>query len=279
MNRFLQALNNRAGPLIMGVINTTPDSFSDGGQFIDPAAAIAHAHALVAAGADLLDLGGESTRPGAEPVGADEEIDRVLPVLQALAKDCPIPISIDTRKPEVARAAIAAGASCWNDVSALGFSPDSLTVAAALDVPVVLMHAQGEPKTMQVQPSYRDVTSEVLNFLVSRLSQAVQAGIKLEHIILDPGIGFGKTLSHNLTLMRDLPRLVALGRPVLVGTSRKRFIEALDPGAAPDNRLGGSLAAALFAARQGAAVLRVHDVAETRQALRVQAALFEERLD
>ena len=141
------------------------------------------------------------------------------------------------------------------------------------------MHAQGEPKTMQVQPSYRDVTSEVLNFLVSRLSQAVQAGIKLEHIILDPGIGFGKTLSHNLTLMRDLPRLVALGRPVLVGTSRKRFIEALDPGAAPDNRLGGSLAAALFAARQGAAVLRVHDVAETRQALRVQAALFEERLD
>lgn len=279
MNRFLQALNNRAGPLIMGVINTTPDSFSDGGQFIDAAAAIAHAHALVAAGADLLDLGGESTRPGAEPVGADEEIDRVLPVLQALAKDCPIPISIDTRKPEVARAAIAAGASCWNDVSALGFSPDSLKVAAALDVPVVLMHAQGEPKTMQVQPSYRDVTSEVLNFLFSRLSHAVQAGIKLEHIILDPGIGFGKTLSHNLTLMRDLPRLVALGRPVLVGASRKRFIEALAPGAAPDNRLGGSLAAALFAARQGAAVLRVHDVAETRQALRVQAALFEERLD
>lgn len=274
MNLFLEALAHPNRPLVMGVINATPDSFSDGGHFAHPEAAVMQARKLMAQGADILDIGGESTRPGAELVDIQEELSRVLPILEAIRRECSIAISIDTRKPDVARAAVAAGADCWNDVSALTFAPDSLATAVSLDVPVVLMHAQGDPKTMQQDPQYRDVTGDVLNFLVGRIGQAVQAGLKLSNIIVDPGIGFGKTLEHNLTLLRDLPRFVALGRPVLIGASRKRFIAALDQGAEVGERLGGSVAAALFAAQHGAQILRVHDVAETRQALTVQKALL-----
>jgi len=259
----------------MGVINATPDSFSDGGQFAHIDSALLHARKLIAQGADMLDIGGESTRPGAELVDTQEELARVLPIIEAIRRESSIAISIDTRKPEVARAAVAAGANCWNDVSALTFAPDSLATAVDLDVPVVLMHAQGDPKTMQLDPNYRDVTGDVLNFLVGRIGQAIQSGMKLSNIIVDPGIGFGKTLEHNLTLLRDLPRIVALGRPVLIGASRKRFIAALDQGAEVGDRLGGSVAAALFAAQHGAQILRVHDVAETRQALTVQTALLD----
>jgi dihydropteroate synthase len=275
MNPFLEALVQPSRTLVMGVINATPDSFSDGGQFLSVDAALAHARRLIAQRADILDIGGESTRPGSDPVESDEELARVLPLIEAIRRESSIAISIDTRKPEVARAAVAAGANCWNDVSALTFTPESMATAVALDVPVVLMHAQGDPKTMQQDPQYRDVTGEVLNFLVGRIGQAIQAGMKLSNIIVDPGIGFGKTLAHNLTLLRDMPRFVALGRPVLVGASRKRFIAALDQGAAVEDRLGGSIAAALYAAQQGAQILRVHDVAETRQALTVQRALLD----
>ncbi len=274
MNSFLEALAHPSRPLVMGVINATPDSFSDGGQFMCPKAALEQARKLIAQGADILDIGGESTRPGSDPVDTGEELARVLPILEAIRRESSIAISIDTRKPEVARAAVAAGATCWNDVSALTFAPESLATAVELDVPIVLMHAQGDPKTMQQDPQYRDVTGEVLNFLVGRIGHAIQAGLKLSNIIVDPGIGFGKTLEHNLTLLRDLPRVVALGRPVLVGASRKRFIAALDQGAEVGDRLGGSVAAALFAAQRGAKVLRVHDVVETRQALTIQAALL-----
>ncbi|MFN9009304.1 MAG: dihydropteroate synthase [Hyphomonadaceae bacterium] len=275
MNPFLEALVQPSRTLVMGVINATPDSFSDGGQFLSVDAALEQARRLIAQRADILDIGGESTRPGSDPVESGEELARVLPLIEAIRRESSIAISIDTRKPEVARAAVAAGANCWNDVSALTFTPDSMATAVALDVPVVLMHAQGDPKTMQQDPQYRDVTGEVLNFLVGRIGQAIQAGMKLSNIIVDPGIGFGKTLAHNLTLLQDMPRFVALGRPVLVGASRKRFIAALDQGAAVDDRLGGSIAAALYAAQQGAQILRVHDVAETRQALTVQKALLD----
>jgi dihydropteroate synthase len=275
MNSFLEALVQPSRTLVMGVINATPDSFSDGGQFLSVDAALAQARRLIAQRADILDIGGESTRPGSDPVESGEELARVLPLIEAIRRESSIAISIDTRKPEVARAAVAAGANCWNDVSALTFTPESMATAVALDVPVVLMHAQGDPKTMQQDPQYRDVTGEVLNFLVGRIGQAIQAGMKLSNIIVDPGIGFGKTLAHNLTLLQDMPRFVALGRPVLVGASRKRFIAALDQGAAVEDRLGGSIAAALYAAQQGAQILRVHDVAETRQALTVQKALLD----
>lgn len=275
MNPFLEALVQPSRTLVMGVINATPDSFSDGGQFLSVDAALEQARRLIAQRADILDIGGESTRPGSDPVESGEELARVLPLIEAIRRESSIAISIDTRKPEVARAAVTAGANCWNDVSALTFTPDSMATAVALDVPVVLMHAQGDPKTMQQDPQYRDVTGEVLNFLVGRIGQAIQAGMKLSNIIVDPGIGFGKTLAHNLTLLQDMPRFVALGRPVLVGASRKRFIAALDQGAAVDDRLGGSIAAALYAAQHGAQILRVHDVAETRQALTVQKALLD----
>jgi dihydropteroate synthase len=259
----------------MGVVNVTPDSFSDGGQFASLEQALEHAMVLVSEGADVLDIGGESTRPGADVVSIDEELARTIDLLTAIRARTDTPISIDTRKPQVARAAIAAGAACWNDVSALSFSADSLTTAVALNVPVILMHAKGDPKTMQDAPEYRDVTGDVLNFLVSRMGQAVLAGVSLDNILVDPGIGFGKTLAHNLTLMRDLDRIAALGRPLVFGSSRKRFIGALDNGADPQNRLGGSLTTALWAADRGAAILRVHDVAQTVQALKVRAALYE----
>jgi dihydropteroate synthase len=258
----------------MGVVNLTPDSFSDGGRFLDPGAALAQARRLIADGADMVDLGAESTRPGAEPAPADLEIARLIPVIRALRAESDVPISVDTMKPEVARAAVAAGASMWNDVTALRHAPESLQVAAELGCEVVLMHMQGEPRTMQRKPSYQDVTAEVAELLAARAEAAMRAGVARERIWLDPGIGFGKDMiRHNLPLLANLGRITALGFPVLLGVSRKRFIGALDGDAPADRRLGGSLAAALAGVAAGVAAVRVHDVRETFQALKVWAAI------
>jgi len=261
---------------VMGIVNVTPDSFSDGGRLGSLEAALAHAMRLVDQGADVLDIGGESTRPGAEPVGVEAEIARVVPVISAVRARWDGPISVDTMKPEVARAAVAAGATIWNDVSALGFAPDSAAVAADLSCGVVLMHMRGEPRTMQDTPRYFDVVSEVRHELLSRVKRALAAGVARERIWLDPGIGFGKTATHNLALTAGLAALVEPGFPVLYGASRKRTIQAVDTTAVEaSGRLGGSLALALEAARRGAAMVRVHDVRETVQALKVQAAVLE----
>jgi dihydropteroate synthase len=258
---------------VWGVVNVTPDSFSDGGRFAEHEAALDHAKQLIAEGAHVLDIGGESTRPSAEPVSDAEEAARVLPLIVALAAT-DIPISIDTAKPAVARAAMAAGASIWNDVTALSGAPDSLATAAELGCDVVLMHMQGEPRTMQKAPRYADVVAEVTSYLAARAEAALAAGVARERIWLDPGIGFGKTLTHNLALLASLDHIVDLGFPVLLGVSRKSFIRSLDPTAeAAGDRLGGSLAAALAGARAGVAAVRVHDVRETVQALAMQAAI------
>ena len=260
------------GPYVMGVLNVTPDSFSDGGERQGEAAA-PHALAMLEAGADIIDIGGESTRPGAEAVEAAEEIARIVPVIGALRALTRAPISIDTMKPQVAAAAIAAGASIWNDVAALR-EPGALETAASLQRPVILMHMQGEPRTMQNNPHYDDVAAEVIAFLRERVAGARATGV--QSIWVDPGIGFGKTLEHNLELLRSVRRIGdETGCPVLIGASRKRFIQALDERAtdARKGRLGGSVAAALLAAQQGAAIVRVHDVAETVQALKVWRAI------
>ena len=264
---------------VMGVLNVTPDSFSDGGRFATPAAALAHARQLIADGADMLDIGGESTRPGAEPVAEADEIARVVPLIAAIRAESAIPLSIDTMKPAVARAAVAAGASMWNDVTALRHAPDSLQTAAELGCEVVLMHMQGDPRTMQVEPRYGDVAGEVAAELAARAEAAIAAGVAREKIWLDPGVGFGKHMTrHNLPLLARLERIVALGFPVLLGVSRKRFISALDGGArAPDQRLGGSIAGALRGAQAGVAAVRVHDVRETVQALAVWRTIEEAR--
>ena len=259
---------------IMGIVNVTPDSFSDGGRYLDQAAAVAHARRLIAEGADILDIGGESTRPGAEPVSEAEELARTVPLIAALRAASDIAISIDTMKPEVARAAVRAGATMWNDVSALTGSPDSPAVAAELGCEVVLMHKKGESRTMQTDPQYDDVVGEVGDYLAGQADAAMAAGVARARIWLDPGIGFGKTMAHNLTLLRNLDRLVALGFPILYGASRKSSLVRIDPSATdPTDRLGGSIAFALAAARAGAAMVRVHDVRETRQALAVQAEI------
>ena len=260
-------------PLVMGILNLTPDSFSDGGAGRTPAWAVERALALAAEGADWLDVGGESTRPGAPPVSEAEELARVVPAVAAIRKLCAMPISVDTMKPAVARAAIEAGADMWNDVSGLR-ADGALAAAAKLKRPVILMHMQGEPRTMQDDPRYDDVVEEVAAFLVSRARAAVDAGVAQEAIWLDPGFGFGKTTAHNLALMRALARFTQLGFPLAVGVSRKGLIRALDPAAeSPADRLGGSLALALAAARAGAAMVRVHDVRPTVQALAVAAAV------
>ncbi len=258
----------------MGVLNVTPDSFSDGGRFHDPDKALARALDLIADGADILDIGGESTRPGAAPVSVKEELARVLPLVDIVRARWDGPISVDTMKPQVARQAIGRGATIWNDVTALRHAPDSLDTAAELGCEVILMHMQGEPGTMQADPRYDDVIAEVRDFLSQRAEAALAAGVRREAISLDPGIGFGKTLEHNLALLRNLPALAELGFPLVVGVSRKRSIQALDPTATdPQDRLGGSLAFALWCADQGADVIRVHDVRETTQALKVRSAL------
>ena len=265
-------------PRVMGVLNLTSDSFSDGGQFLDPQAALAQARRLLAQGADMLDLGAESTRPGAAPVDAAVEIERLVPLIRAIRAESDAPISVDTMKPQSARACIAAGASVWNDVTALQHAPDSLQVAAELGCEVVLMHMQGEPATMQQAPAYADVVGEVADFLAARAAAAIAAGVARERIWLDPGIGFGKhPTAHNLPLLANLDRIVALGFPVLLGASRKQFISAVAGPAPADARLGGSLAAALAGAAAGVAAVRVHDVPETLQALKVWAAIAKAR--
>lgn len=255
----------------MGILNVTPDSFSDGGAFFDPAIALDHARAMVAAGADLIDVGGESTRPGAAPVCVEDELARVIPVIEALAAELPVPISVDTSKPEVMAAAVRAGAGMINDVGALG-APGALEAARDLGVPVCLMHMRGEPRTMQVAPHYGDVVGEVRDFLAQRSAACVAAGISPERLVIDPGFGFGKTLDHNLALLARLGELRDLGLPILVGLSRKSMLGAIT-GRAVGERLPASLAAALLAVERGASILRVHDVASTVDVLKVQEAV------
>jgi len=264
----------------MGVLNVTPDSFSDGGAFLDSAAAIAHAVELVAQGADILDVGGESTRPGAEPVSAEEELRRVLPVLAGIAAaDLDVQVSIDTSKASAARAALAAGASIVNDVSALRGDPEMVEVLVDSGADCCLMHMLGEPRTMQESPRYVDVVDDVRAFLEERLDFAVRAGVREERVMLDPGIGFGKTIDHNLELLARLGELTALGRPVVVGTSRKGFIGRILADAAGESelaavarRLPGTIATNVLALERGASVFRVHDVAAVRGALAVATA-------
>lgn len=257
--------------IVMGIVNVTPDSFSDGGEFEDPATAVAHGERLIAQGAAILDVGGESTRPGSDPVGVAEELARVRPVVSRLSAEG-VPVSVDTRNPEVARACVEAGASIVNDIS--GFTdPGMLEVAVETSSGVVVMHMAGEPKTMQAAPQYDDVVAEVGGFLLAQAVALEAAGVSRGRIVLDPGIGFGKTLEHNVELLRGLPRLADLGYPLLVGVSRKRFIGEISGVEDPKARLGGSLAAALESARAGASVLRVHDVGATVQALAVARAI------
>ncbi len=257
-------------PLVMGVVNVTPDSFSDGGQHLRRDAAIEHAERLISDGADILDIGGESTRPGAQPVGVQEELDRVMPVIEAL-RGITIPISVDTCKPEVMRAAVAEGAQMVNDINALQDAAAMSAVAAA-DVAVCLMHKQGTPQTMQQQPQYADVVAEVRGFLKERVAAAEAAGIGRERMVIDPGFGFGKTLAHNLALLRELPVFSELGVPVLVGLSRKSMLGAIT-GQDVNHRVAGSVAAALIAVQRGAAIVRVHDVRETVDALKIWSAV------
>jgi len=257
-------------PLIMGIVNVTPDSFSDGGRFLDPEAAQAQARRLIEEGADILDIGAESTRPGAADVPADVEIARILPQLRAL-RPLGVPLSVDTSKPAVMRAALAAGAAIVNDVRALQ-APEAVEAVRDSDCGLVLMHMQGAPRTMQANPHYDDVVREVGDFLQARVAALTQAGIVAERIVVDPGFGFGKTVAHNYTLLRELGALAARGRPVLAGLSRKSMLGAVT-GRAVGDRVMASVAAALLAVERGARIVRVHDVAATRDALQVRAAL------
>jgi dihydropteroate synthase len=260
---------------VMGIVNVTPDSFSDGGLYLDPGAAIAHGLELAAEGADVLDVGGESTRPGAESVGAEEEVRRTEPVVSALS-EAGHAVSIDTSKAAVAEAALDAGARVVNDVTAFRGDPDIAELCAERGCDVVLMHMLGTPRTMQKDPRYDDVVDDVKSFLAERVEHAVAAGVGEERIWIDPGIGFGKTLEHNLELLRRLGELRDLGRPIIVGTSRKRFIGAIT-GRETDERIGGSVASNVLALRAGADAFRVHDVAEVKEALDVAGALLGRR--
>jgi dihydropteroate synthase len=255
---------------LMGVINVTPDSFSDGGAFLDPEDAVAQGKRLVAEGADILDVGGESTRPGADPVSEDEELWRIMPVLEGLA-DAGADISIDTMKPGVAREALATGATIVNDVTAFRFAPEMAALVAEAGTYCCLMHMLGEPRTMQLNPTYDDVVSDVKAFLEERLAFAVGEGVAEEKVWLDPGIGFGKTLDHNLELLRRLDELVAIGRPIVIGTSRKSFLAKLT-GRDVAERLPGTIATNVLALERGATIFRVHDVAAVADALKVAAA-------
>jgi len=259
-------------PRVMGIVNVTPDSFSDGGAHDTVDAAVAHGLQLVAEGADLLDIGGESTRPGSAPVPLEEELRRVIPVIEQLARQTAVPISIDTFKPEVMRAAVAAGAGMINDIHALR-QEGALAAAAELGVPVVLMHMQGEPGSMQDTPQYDDVVAEVHRFLADRMFSAEMAGVAKKNLIIDLGFGFGKTTDHNMILLARSARFLELGVPMLAGLSRKRSIGELTGRQVPRERVAGSVAAHLLAAQRGAMILRVHDVAATVDALKVWAAV------
>jgi dihydropteroate synthase len=258
-------------PRVMGVLNVTPDSFADGGRYVGLDAAVARGMAMAEQGAGIIDVGGESTRPGAAAVGAQEELERVIPVIEALAQRVAVPISVDTSKPEVMRAAIAAGAAMVNDVRALG-APGALDAVAGSGAAVCLMHMRGEPRTMQQAPEYHDVVGEVRDFLAARLSACGAAGIAATRLCIDPGIGFGKRAEHNLALLAALDQLAAPGIPVLVGVSRKSLVGMITGRAAGD-RLAGSVALAALAVMRGAAIVRAHDVAETVDAVKIASAL------
>ncbi|MBD0322740.1 MAG: dihydropteroate synthase [Aldersonia sp.] len=257
--------------LVCGIVNVTPDSFSDGGHYRDLSRAVDHAHTLIAEGAELLDIGGESTRPGSRPPSVAEEIARVVPVIETLARTASVPISVDTSRPEVMREAVAVGAVMINDVRALRY-PGALDIAAGLQVPVCLMHMQGEPDSMQLAPRYADVVEEVRGFLLDRVAACRSAGIPLQHIVLDPGFGFGKTLTHNLELLASLRRVTELGLPLMAGLSRKGMLGAITGRAVTDRR-AASVAAAMIAAQNGASILRVHDVAATVDAVAIARAV------
>lgn len=257
---------------IMGILNVTPDSFSDGGFFLAREQAVAHALRMVEDGADIIDVGGESTRPGAQAVTVQEELDRTIPVIEAVAKSVSLPISIDTSKPEVMRAAVQAGAGFINDVRALR-EPGALETAASLNVPVCLMHMQGEPRSMQANPRYDDVLKDVRAFLAARIEAAMAAGIRRDRIVIDPGFGFGKSAEHNLELLRRLPEFRVLGVPLLAGLSRKSMIGKL-LGLPVEQRLNASVALALAAVQNGATIVRVHDVRASREAIRMWEAVY-----
>jgi len=257
----------------MGILNTTPDSFSDGGRFTDPATALSHAEQMATDGAAIIDIGGESTRPGAKSVGEQEEIDRVVPVIEAVHGAIDVPISVDTSKPGVMRAAVAAGASMINDVRALR-TDGALDAAAELQQPVCLMHMLGQPRTMQQDPQYGDVVGEVTQFLRDRVAQCLQAGLGKDLIVIDPGFGFGKTPADNIELLANLRQLLSIGRPVLIGVSRKSTLGAVT-GREVYGRLSASITAAVLAVERGAQIIRAHDVAETVDAIRVTHAVIE----
>ncbi len=260
-------------PAVMGVLNVTPDSFSDGGRYLTKDAAVRRAVRMISEGAAMIDIGGESTRPGAVEVAEQDEIDRVVPVIEAIRGEVDLPLSIDTSKPGVMRAAVAAGAELINDVRALQLD-GALEAAADLQRPVCLMHMQGEPRNMQLEPSYDDVVAEVSEFLARRIADCERAGLRRDLIIVDPGFGFGKTVGHNIELLRNLRQLCELEAPVLIGVSRKSTLGAIT-GRDIDNRLAASLAAAVTAVMNGASIIRAHDVAETVDALRVARAVME----
>ena len=260
-------------PQVMGILNVTPDSFSDGGRFDDHAAALSHARLMQRQGAAIIDIGGESTRPGAAEVDTATEIQRTAPVIAAIRRESAVPVSIDTRKAAVAQAAAEAGASLVNDVAAMTFDPAMASTVAASGLPVCIMHSIGTPQTMQNDPVYDDVLLDIYDYLDRRIAAAEAAGIARAQIIIDPGIGFGKTLEHNLTILRFIAIYHGLGCAILLGASRKRFIGTIGGGDTPDDRLGGSVAVALHGARQGVQVLRVHDILATRQALDLEWAI------
>jgi dihydropteroate synthase len=268
-------LTEDSGPVIVGILNITPDSFSDGGDFLDPEAAARHAVAMLDEGAGILDLGGESTRPGSDPVSQEEELGRVIPVIERILAVCPeAVISVDTYRADTATAALEAGARIINDVTALCGDPSIASVVEKAACPVILMHMQGEPKTMQNEPHYDDVVREVKDFLAQRAEHAISAGVRPENIILDPGIGFGKNLEHNLALLRNLDAIVDLGFPVLVGASRKRFIGDISGVQEARERVFGTVAATVLAYERGASYFRVHDVRANREALAVAEAVL-----
>ncbi|MFQ6034072.1 MAG: dihydropteroate synthase [Candidatus Bipolaricaulia bacterium] len=259
--------------LVMGILNVTPDSFSDGGHYLEPEQAVAHGLRLIEEGADIIDIGGESTRPGADPVPAEEELRRVLPVIEGIRKESDGMISIDTYKAQVAEAALAAGAGMVNDISALRFDERMIDVLVKYDVPVVLMHMQGRPRTMQEKPQYDDVIFDIINFLKERITAATAAGISTERLIIDPGIGFGKLVEHNLEILRRLDELKTLERPILIGPSRKSFIGRLT-GAPVEERLPGTIASLVLGIARGADIIRVHDVREAKQAIQITDAII-----